>query len=182
VSDEDLASFLARHTPVAREKTVWGDGTLPLELLTFLGADVPPSSLITSVRCIVLRDNGVLVMRNAHGTHIVPGGRREAGESLLATLRREVLEESGWTVREARLLGCVYFKHLAPKPPGYIYPHPHFFQVVYRATAGTFDPAAKLPDDYETDARFLPVSEVRALPLAPSEHAFLQAALASPPS
>ena len=58
----------------------------------------------------VLRDAGrVLLGRRANppsrGLWAVPGGRVEPGETLEAAVRREVLEETGLTVRVAEVLG-----------------------------------------------------------------------------
>jgi mutator protein MutT len=58
----------------------------------------------------VLRDAGrVLLVRRANppsrGLWAVPGGRVEPGETLEAAVRREVLEETGLTVRVDGLLG-----------------------------------------------------------------------------
>ena len=173
----DLAGFLARHTPLVEESAVWGDGTLPLRIRSYLGDDVPPLEYVTSVRCLVFRDESILVLRNADSTHIVPGGRREGAETLEATLHREVLEETGWTLAGVCQLGFRHFRHLGTKPPGYAYPFPDFVQVVYMADAAAYRPEAILPGDYELEAGFRPVGEVQSLALSPGERLYLEAAL-----
>jgi hypothetical protein len=45
------------------------------------------------------------------------------------------------------------------------------------AQADAFEPAAKLPDDYELEAGFRPLATVQALALSPSERLYLAAAL-----
>jgi ADP-ribose pyrophosphatase YjhB (NUDIX family) len=169
----DLAAFLARHTPQAEGSVVWGGD--PLRITAYLGREPPPLAYVTSVRSLVFREDALLVLRNRDGTHIMPGGRREAGETLEETLRREVLEETSWTLRAPIMLGFMHFHHLGPKPPGHPYPHPDFVQVVYMAEAADFVPDAKLPDDYEIDATFRPIAEVLALAL--DERLYLEAAL-----
>ena len=105
------------------------------------------------------------------------GGRREPGETLEETLRREVLEETGWTLRAPTPLGFLHFRHLSPRPPGHPYPHPDFVQVVYRARAGSYDPEARMADDHELGSDFRPLAAVRALALTPHEQLYLAAAL-----
>ena len=85
----DLAVFLSCHAPEAREEVTWGE--MRLQRACYLCGELPPLEYVTSVRGIVLRDTEVMVMTNPDETHIFPGGRRELGESLEETLRREVL-------------------------------------------------------------------------------------------
>jgi 8-oxo-dGTP pyrophosphatase MutT (NUDIX family) len=40
------------------------------------------------------------------------------------TVRREVLEETGWAIDPPKLLGVKHFRHLTPKPAGYSCPYP----------------------------------------------------------
>jgi 8-oxo-dGTP pyrophosphatase MutT (NUDIX family) len=169
----NLAAFLARHTPRAEGSAVWGRD--PLRITAYLGREVPPLDYATSVRSLVFREDALLVLRNRDGLHIMPGGRREAGETLEETLRREVLEETGWTLRAPIMLGFMHFHHLSPKPPGYPYPHPDFIQVVHMAEAADYVPDARLPDDYEIEAAFRPMAEVLALVL--DGRLYLEAAL-----
>ncbi|WP_405829175.1 bifunctional class I SAM-dependent methyltransferase/NUDIX hydrolase [Streptomyces sp. NBC_01176] len=61
------------------------------------------------VGAIVLSDQGVLLGRHRHGTLELPGGTVEAGESLEATVIRELAEETGLTARpdDVTLLGTL---------------------------------------------------------------------------
>jgi 8-oxo-dGTP pyrophosphatase MutT (NUDIX family) len=174
----DLAAFLARQTPLAEGTTSWVSGTVPLRVTWYVGNELPPLEYVNSVHSLVLRGNSVLVLRNRDGSyHIVPGGMREPGESLEATLRREVLEETGWTIDAPRLLGCTHFHHLAPRPPAYVHPYPDFLWVVYVAEAAEHVPGAKLADDYEMEAVFRPIVDVGALALDAGQRLYLDAAL-----
>jgi ADP-ribose pyrophosphatase YjhB (NUDIX family) len=171
----ELAAFLENRTPVARETIVWDD-TYRFDVDSYLDTSLPPDRFVTSVRGIVLRGDLVLVQRDLSGQHIEPGGQRETGETFEATLRREIQEETGWSVASARLLGFTHFHHLNPKPLDYRYPHPDFLQVLYLVEAGAFTPHARLDDGFELDTIFLPIAEVRALPLTKHEEVYLEGA------
>lgn len=69
--------------------------------------DRPMPLHIVSVTGIVLRDDGRLLMikRMDDGTWVPPGGILEPGEGLHQGVAREVLEETGVTVRPRRLTG-----------------------------------------------------------------------------
>jgi 8-oxo-dGTP pyrophosphatase MutT (NUDIX family) len=175
----DLACFLGRHTPLVQETMAWRDGRLPLCVTCYRSDELPPLEYVTSVRGLLLREGSVLVVRDPRTTHLLPGGRREAGETLEETLRREVLEETGWELEEPSMLGFIHFQHHAPSPGGYRYPHPDFLQVVYRATAGAYFPEARHVQDRDTESRFHSIADVQALGLAPSQCLYLEAALSS---
>ncbi|MCC7367135.1 MAG: NUDIX hydrolase [Chloroflexi bacterium] len=132
---------------------------------------------VTSSRCLVLRDDAVLVQRDRDSTHILPGGRREADESPLETAHREVAEESGWIIADPVLVGFMHFAHLTPKPSGYAYPYPDFVQVVYMARAREFVADARLDDGYEVETVFRSIAEVQDMGLPASQRLFLDAAL-----
>jgi ADP-ribose pyrophosphatase YjhB (NUDIX family) len=173
--DPRLAEYLARCAKVGPEtEAVWGNGSLPLRIRTYLTTYPPPLEFVNSVRSLVFRRNEILVLRNRDGLHIVPGGRREIGETLEETVAREVLEESGWKITWLGLLGLYHFHHLSAKPTDYPYLYPDFLNVVYVGEAMDFVPEARLPDEYEIDASFHPIEEVLALNLP--EQVFLDAA------
>lgn len=176
--NSDLAVFLAGKVALVEEDAVWGGGTLPLRITYYLTEEHPPPAHVTSVRAVVLRGDSVLVVRDAEDSfHVVSGGRREEGEDLEETLRREVLEETGWTLAEFSLLAVTHFHHLAPKPAGYPYPHPDFLQIIYVARAGSFRPEARRSGEYEVESGFRALDEVEALALEQSQQLLLRAAL-----
>ena len=174
---DDLTAFLARCVPIDEERAVWADGTMPLTITSFLGNQLPPLELATSVRSIVLRGNAVLVLHNRDSVHIMPGGRREPGETLEETVRREVLEESGWSITRPTLLGFRHLRHLGPKPSDYAFPYPDFFWLIYVASATGFVAGAKAEDDYERDAAFHSVDSMPTLDVTRAERLYLEAAL-----
>lgn len=179
--DSAPAHFLRHHDPAAIDVTAWGNGALRLRVAGYLSNDFPPDRYITSALAVVLRRGTVLVIRDAEEqVQLLPGGRREPGESLLETLRREILEETGIEIRDPEPLGFLHFRHLGPRPPGYTYPYPDFVQAVYLARAGAFRPDAIMHDDHVTASEFYPAHDLATLPLSACDRAYLSAALDRP--
>jgi ADP-ribose pyrophosphatase YjhB (NUDIX family) len=171
----ELAEFLAAHHAQTREAGSWPE--LRFQLATYLSARLPPLALIGSARTVLLgpgQAREVMVVRDPGSVHILPGGRRRAGESLEQTLHRELLEETGWTIHRPHLLGVRHFHHCRT-PDGR--PAPGFFQAVFAAKANRSRPGQREVGGYELEAAFRPLAEVRRLRLPANERLFLQAAL-----
>jgi ADP-ribose pyrophosphatase YjhB (NUDIX family) len=65
-----------------------------------------PNALGLSVSALVWRDREILLMRRSDNGHWgLPGGFVEVGESIADATRREVAEETGWSVELGRLIG-----------------------------------------------------------------------------
>jgi ADP-ribose pyrophosphatase YjhB (NUDIX family) len=174
----DLTAFLKDHRPFAQSRTTWPAGIELAETCYVLDSDLPPAHYVTSVRAVVLKEDRVLVCRDPEGTHhLLPGGRCQEGETLVETLRREVLEETGWTIAAPALIGLVHFCHLTPKPPDYPYPYPDFLQLVYAACALTRDQSAMARDEYVKDSFLVPVDELDQYDIIPHQRRFLEVAL-----
>ncbi|MGW6449955.1 NUDIX hydrolase [Lentzea sp. NPDC055074] len=174
----DVVRLLAAHTPAATDEVAWMDGTLPLRVGAHLGPADLPDELVTSVRCVVRVGELVVFCENADGGHVLPGGRREPGETHADTARREVHEETGWLLdRESlRPLGWLHFEHLAPRRPGYLYPYPDFLQVVFQGVATERAGGSDWvdTDGYELSSRLVTVAEARRTSLnGPLATAFL---------
>lgn len=162
--------------PAAQAVEAWGD--LRLQVTTYLTGQEPALDAVTSVRAIVLCGAEVVVVRDPTREHILPGGRREPGEALEQTLRREVLEETGWEIGPPRLLGVLHFHHLTARPAGYAYPYPDFLQLIYVAAGVRCRPEAQQAGGYEVGSELRPVEAVRGLALTASERVLLAAAVA----
>ena len=174
--DFELDRFLTQCTPLVSEAVTWGE-RMRLRATAYLGHDLPPLRYVTSVRAVVLRHGSVLVQQDRDSRHILPGGRREGAESPEATLRREITEETGWSVGTVDLLGFMHFRHLDPMQPGYRYPYPDFFQLIHVADASAYSPEARLDDGYEVASAFVSLDEARRLPLTEKELIYLDAAM-----
>jgi ADP-ribose pyrophosphatase YjhB (NUDIX family) len=156
---------LSLGEPRAEEDFVWGD--LPIHGAYYVTAEPPSEELVTSVRAVVLCGDRVLICRNPDAVHALPGGRREPGESFEETLRREVLEETGYAIERPRRLGIAQLR-----PKG----RPDFLWAVYAAESDGRQVAVP-EDDYELEARFVPATEALALVDLPSR-IYVEAALA----
>ena len=156
-----LQRFLAERSPDFEQAIEFGGGAHLLSLAVYLTKDIPPDSLVLSGRALVLRERDVLVVQNPGGEHVLPGGRREAGESPEDSAHREVLEEAGWTIRDLAPLAALHLHYETPEPTnvGRII-YPDFIWQVFRATPREHVPSGRLHDDWEQDAYFRPVSEM----------------------
>ncbi|MEZ4676630.1 MAG: NUDIX hydrolase [Caldilineaceae bacterium] len=142
---------------------------------------LPPPECITSVRAIVLRQTTelrteVLVVQDPERYHIIPGGRREAGETLAETAAREVLEETGWQVTIGELLGFVHFQRLTPQPPDVEFTGAEFVQLVYRATAKSYHGEGREVNGYELGATFVEIAQLDKYNITQGERLLLKAA------
>lgn len=138
----------------------WGRGRHRLDLRIYVTTAEPPDDLVSSVRAVLFRRNAVMVLRDPGGDHVMPGGRREAGESQMQTLAREVAEETGWRFANVRRFGFLHFRHLSPKPDDYPYPYPYpdFFQTLHAVEATDHDRRRVRRDDWETHSRMTPIA------------------------
>jgi len=171
-----------RATPPSSEPRVifsttvdWGASRLQLQLV--LSDTPPPDALLTSVRGVVFQRGKVVMVTDPDGSfHVMPGGRRETSEDEQRTLRREIAEETGYSVAAATRIGHLAFEHLTPCPPGYPYPYPSFIQSLFVVEAGAFRRAAIVRDGWETSSRLISIpaalSKVR-----PDQRVLLRAAI-----
>ena len=176
--DQALKRFLKGRTPLAEEEMDWSGGRLELVQTRYTyaldEAASPPLDLVTSVRALLTHGPNIMVVRDPGGEHIVPGGRIDEGEGLLEALKRELLEETGWTVRcEPALIGLFHYHIHSPKPTDYRYPYPDFLQLICGAKADSHLPEAMEVGGFELGAEFRPTAVVQRLPLSLGEVALV---------
>lgn len=179
LEDEELRNFLIDLEPMSTETVLWRGGQIELELTGFITDMPPPDNLVTSGRCIVLSDTSVLMMHNPSGSHILPGGRRQPGESTRSAAVREVAEETGLSIDPPEQLGVMVFRHLTPKPVIYPYPYPVFINVVY-VTHVPETARIAVNDTYELAGEFVSPRDDAVNGLPPHQRQLLSAALRLP--
>lgn len=118
-----------------------------------------------AVGAIVVKDGRLLMVRRAHdpgaGLWSLPGGRVEHGEYLGDALRREVAEETGLTVEVRDLVGILE-----------VTGDPHYVILDYFAEAASDD--EPVASDDVSEARWVPLDEVAAMPCTPRFHETLR--------
>ena len=174
-----MAAFLRGRAPLAEEEMVWsGGGRRLVQTRSTYALErkaSPPLQLVTSVRAVLTRGSDIIVVRDPAGCHIVPGGRLAEGEGLLDALKRELLEETGWSVRCEPALFAMFHYHIhSSRPDGYSYPYPDFLQLIYQAEAGRYDSGKIEVGGYELEAGFRARGAVKRLPLSSGEKALLE--------
>jgi 8-oxo-dGTP pyrophosphatase MutT (NUDIX family) len=174
----DLAEIRALASD-ATEQWHWPTIGQHFDVSAYLTTMDPPPELVVSVRAIARRGDRVFVFDSEGGTHVLPGGRREPGESPDAALAREIREETGCTiVGTPGRLGLLHLHNLSPlrDDPRYKYPYPDTLQWVF----GVEVTGEALPSDdpFVDNGRFVTIEEARRSVSSAVERLFLDAALA----
>jgi ADP-ribose pyrophosphatase YjhB (NUDIX family) len=123
-----------------------------------------------SARAVIIRDDALLLQVCHIGdrlVHVLPGGTQEFGEPLDATVRREVLEETGWPVRVDGLLYLCDFierDHRPVQGDG-----EHALHAIFRCTPETDTPIAPptVPDTDQIDIRWVPLAALPTIEMIP---------------
>ncbi len=114
--DRDLVAFLESRSVDFSQQVVWRGGQHRLRLRVYITADTPPDAFVLAGRALVIDGARVLVVRNPDGEHVLPGGRREPGESAIDAVHREVVEETGWAILRPTPLGVLHLHYETRNP------------------------------------------------------------------
>jgi ADP-ribose pyrophosphatase YjhB (NUDIX family) len=170
VLDPAFAASLAHREPLLDLEVQWP--AQRLRQRTYLGDIVCPADLTLSARAVVFKGSKVVVVRQDDGLHhIEPGGGLEPGETLEMAARREVLEETGWTIRDLRPLGFHHFHPLGEPTPRARYRWGDFLQPIFIAEAVSYRRAARDMTQIELGSRLTAIR--RALVELPARQATL---------
>jgi len=176
--NEDLEKYLSTGKNLGSIDVMWGEGTMPVRITTYLSYLMAPESYISSARSIVFKGNTLLVVSQEKGhQYILPGGRLEPGESPLQALRREILEETGWTISNLKHIGFMHLHYLFSKPDDFKYPYPDSIWPIYISQAVEYKPEMKIYDEWVHDSQFRDIIEVQKLPINKGELLLLDQAL-----
>ena len=110
----------------------WGEN-VSWEL--FATTDEPPTELCTAVMCVAIAGSKVVLACSERGWGML-GGHIEDNETLNAALRREAMEEGGFSIDQCELFAVrkITAKAQASQRPGKVYPFPTSYIVYYWAT------------------------------------------------
>jgi ADP-ribose pyrophosphatase YjhB (NUDIX family) len=114
------------------------------EIQAFFARDEGYATPQVDVRGAVFRDDRVLLVRERlDGLWTLPGGFADVNDSPSEAIEREVFEESGFTVRAAKL-AMVYDKRLHAHPPSPRHTYKLFFlcELLGGAAATSFETTA----------------------------------------
>jgi 8-oxo-dGTP pyrophosphatase MutT (NUDIX family) len=176
--DPELAAFLDSRKADFGDTIVWANGDIRLNLKGYFDLQSPPDRFVLAGRAIVARGSEVLVVETPHGNHILPGGRREDGETTVAAIQREVLEETGWVIDSLRPFAVLHLQYQTPMPQNVgrvIYPD--FIWHVFTAEASEYCEERQLRDESEVVLAtcFKPIEEALGAQLDPFQHDLLDA-------
>lgn len=101
-----------------------------VEMQFHLFHEPPPDAMISNVNLVPYVGNKWLIIQVDNYFWELPGGTREPNERHVDTLRRELLEEAGASMRSFRSLGAWLCHSNAPQPYRPHLPHPDFYRFV----------------------------------------------------
>ncbi len=174
--DDDLAEFLSPLTVFEEETQVWESfGTVRISC--YLTDKMPPLRYVSSARAVVIDGDRVLLVQDRDGgVHIIPGGKLEAGETPEDAMRREVIEETGWSLSFCTPIGVLHFANVRPMSEGQRV-QPDFLHVVYAGIPGKYHPELMEVDGYEIGSEFVSIDQVRRMSLGTGQETYIDTAI-----
>ena len=156
------------------------DRTALTRQVHFHDPDAPPASVVVPSVFVAVRGWGgrlLLVRRVDSGCWELPGGRVDVGESAEEAAVRETAEEAGLSVLLTGLVGLFTDPaHVVRAVDGVVRQQ---FVVLFRARSLGGEPHG---DGHETsEAAWVPVADLRHLPVEPAVRVWIDEVLASDP-
>ena len=143
VIKEKLMRYVSSGTRLFEARIEWGN--MPLQVTYYLGNEPTPGGICVVRASYRLPEPFCTGRETGKWARIYPARRTGGkGRESEETLRREMLEETGWTMSHKKLLGFMHLHHLGAKPENYKYPYPDFLWPIYLAEAGEFSADAKI--------------------------------------
>ncbi|MVU82715.1 NUDIX domain-containing protein [Nocardia sp. ET3-3] len=113
---------LADRYPLLHTPARWEWGGLDVQFST----DLPPDDLVTNIHVVCFIGDDIVLCRDDRDHWILPGGTREAGESIESCVIRELAEEAGAELSgPIHPFGAHYATTDRPTPYRPWQPHPH---------------------------------------------------------
>ena len=181
-TDLDLEALTESFAASLEARPIASDGvaiwpSARLRKRTFIGGFDFPSELLISARAVVFKDSRVVVVDEVHGErHIEPGGGLEPGETMEVAARREIAEESGWSVAELTPLGFHFLEPLTPKPTASIRRWGAMVHAIYVTEAVSYSRTARDMTQIEVGSRLTSIRRAMA-ELRSDQVALLRAAV-----
>ncbi len=173
--DDDLADFLSPLTAFEEETQFW-ESVGTMRISCYLTDKMPPIRDVSSARAVVIDGDRVLLVQDPDESHIIPGGRLEPDETPEDAMRREVIEETGWSLMFCTPIGLLHFTHVRAIHEGQTH-LPDFLQVVYAAIPGKHHPELMETDGYEIGAEFVSIDQVRQMTLGTGQETYIETAI-----
>jgi hypothetical protein len=94
----ELKEYLDTIDFVSSEQAIWEPGKVGFEIKAAFTNSLPPVGAVTSVRCVLIQSGCIMTVTDPERVHVLPGGRIEEGENYIGALRREIGEETEYTI------------------------------------------------------------------------------------
>ena len=123
-----------------------------------------------SSKAIIVRDGRILLTVNSDDQgdfYLLPGGGQKHGETLHQTLKREVLEETGWIVEAGELIlvrDYIGSNHEFAQWEE----DAHQTELIFRAVPVSHEEQALLPDQWQTGIEWVESERLQSLRIYPS--------------
>jgi 8-oxo-dGTP pyrophosphatase MutT (NUDIX family) len=146
------------RAPVPTASEYWPDTE---SNVCFVAATQAPRTLpITAVKIYAVRDDSLLLTKVGRGWDL-PGGHIEVGETPELALRREIMEETGATVGDIKLIGYLHITNTKENERNKRYPKQSCI-LVFKASSVAFDTQHNLSEFEATETALIPFADVPA--------------------